>query len=69
MESDTVLKYIQEIGYRTLDEIKINFPLEQGEITIAVLDFLISKNKIKKIKFQAPSQEQKVLFYTTTNEK
>jgi hypothetical protein len=68
MESEYVLKHIQEIGYRTLDEVKANFPLEQVEVLNAVLDFLISRNKIRKVKFLAPSRETKILFYTVSNE-
>jgi hypothetical protein len=68
MESENVFNYIQEIGYRTLDEIKAKFSLEQEEILTAVLDFLISRNKIRKIKFRAPSRETKVLFYVVSNE-
>ena len=68
MDSEKVLKYIQEVGYRTWDETKANFALEQEEVLTAVLDFLISKNKIRKVKFQVPSRESKVLFYVVSNE-
>ena len=67
-ESENVLKYIQEVGFRTLEEIKTNFSSKNLEILTAVIDFLISKNKIRKIKFQASSRETKVLFYVVSNE-
>jgi hypothetical protein len=68
MESEDVLKYIQETGYRTFDETKLNFSFEQEEVLNALIEFLISKNKIKKVKFRAPSREIKVLFYIVSNE-
>lgn len=69
MESENILKYIQEIGYRTLDEIKATFSSEgKGEVLDAVITFLVERNKIRKVKFQAPSREAKILFYVISNE-
>ena len=67
MESENILKYVQEVGYRTLDEIKATFSSEgKEEVLLAVIDFLIDKNKIRKVKFQAPGRETKVLFYVVS---
>lgn len=70
MESENILKYVQDVGYRTLDEIKATFSSDgsKGEVLDAVITFLVERNKIRKVKFQAPSREAKILFYVVSNE-
>lgn len=67
MESENVLKYMQETGYRTLEEIQAQFSKENKEVLNALIEFLVSKNKIRKISFQAPTQI-KILYYVTSKE-
>jgi hypothetical protein len=55
MDSESVLKYIQETGFRPINEIKAQFSNENQEVLESVLTFLVSKNKVRKIQFQAPA--------------
>jgi hypothetical protein len=55
MDSTSVLKYIQETGFRTLEAIKENFSNENHEVLDALLTFLITKNMVRKVPYQSPS--------------
>ncbi len=67
MESENLLNYIQEIGFRTLEETQKKFSEENKEIFDAMIDFLVSKNKIRKINYRSPSGTA-VLLYIVSNE-
>jgi hypothetical protein len=67
MDSESVFKYIQEVGYRTLDEVKAQFSGENEEILNAVLEFLITKNKTRRANFESPKGKA-VLFYLPLKE-
>jgi hypothetical protein len=67
LDSETLFKFIQEIGFRTQEEISEAHPKENSEIVNALTDYLISRNKIRKVKYLSPTG-MAVLFYVVSNE-
>jgi len=52
MDTETLMKFIQEPGYKSLEDIRSNFPGEDPEVLDAVLTNLTSRNKLKKVPYQ-----------------
>lgn len=52
MDFNDIKKKIAEKGYITFSELKAFFSNEDQEVFMSYIIFLMSKNQIKKIKFQ-----------------
>jgi hypothetical protein len=50
-----VKKFIADVGYRALPEIRTQFAQEDPEILDATLNFLLDRGGLKKIRFQGPT--------------
>jgi hypothetical protein len=55
MEFNDIKTFVAQKGFRTLTEIKENFSKEDQEVLKSHLDYLTSKNSLKKVKYTDPS--------------
>jgi hypothetical protein len=62
MNSKDLLKYIQEKGYRSIEDILTNCSEENSEIVLINLDYLLSKNKIRRMKCLSYFGEQTIYY-------
>ena len=68
MNSNDLLQNITtQDGYRCLNDIVKDFPNEKLEIINATLDFLVSKNKLRRIKYQS-QDGVRILLYVPPKE-
>ena len=64
MDFNDIKKSISERGYKTLTELKASCASnEDQEVFMSHIAFLVSKNQIKKIKFQSASGQTEELYY------
>ena len=63
MEYTDIKKFIADKGYRTLDELKEHFATDDQEILTSQLAFLVSKNSVRRAKFQSPENASDELYY------
>lgn len=54
MDQEQVYKYIAQVGYRTLTELKEEFKEADPEVLSMTLNFLIEKKGVQKATFQGP---------------
>lgn len=62
MQHSEVKKFIEMTGIKTLSELKAQFAGEDEEILKIILSFLVTKNRIRKAEYQAPSGPETIYF-------
>lgn len=61
--SKDILKYIKEKGFRPIEDILTNVPEKNPEIIHINLNYLVSKNEIRKIKCVSPFGGEQTVYY------
>jgi DNA-binding HxlR family transcriptional regulator len=63
MEYTDIKKFIADKGYRTFNELKEHFSNEDQEILTSQLAFLVSRNSVRRAKFQSPENLSDELYF------
>jgi DNA-binding HxlR family transcriptional regulator len=63
MDMKDIKRFVAEKGFRTMNEIRSNFPKENQEILTMNLNVLMSKNALKRVKFTNSQGSVEELFY------
>ena len=64
METKDLLKFIEEYGFRSMEEIKKNFSHEDPEVMETQLSYMASRNSIRKVSYQNGAGVVGDLYYT-----
>jgi hypothetical protein len=62
MERDLLLRFIQETGLRTKSEVSDKFSAENPEILGGTIDYFVSKNQLRRAKYDAPEGVSELYF-------
>jgi len=63
METQDLLRYIKETGFRTLEEVRKQFPGEDSEVMDTQLSYMASRNTLRRVSFQDCKGSTGELFY------
>ena len=63
METRDLLKFITEKGFRTLEEIRLQYPVEDVEVMDTQLSYMASRNSLRKVLFQDGNGKVGELYY------
>lgn len=60
MDQEQIYRYIAQMGYRTLTELKEEFKEADPEVLSMTLNFLIEKRGVQKTSFQGPVESNTI---------